>query len=212
MKKATTDIKLLIAFVVLVVGTVIIITLLMSKQPVKGVKEMREAVELTKEWFTVIDNMKREKSIISDAHSNVPYNYLIGDEWSEITTSLGSLEAKETATNPDFAALIVKLVQDVGIEKGERVGVIFSGSFPSLAITVLAALQTMEIDAFVMSSLGSSTYGANQPAATWIDMEGRLIRDSGMQYSSALVTMGAEGDAGLDLEQEGINEIKNDKK
>lgn len=209
MKKAATDIKLLVAFVVLVAGTVITISLLMEKQPVKEVKKMREAVELTKEWFTVIDNMKREKGIISDTRSNVPYNCLIGDEWSEITTSLGSLEAKETATNPDFAALIVKLLHEGGIEKGEKVGVILSGSFPSLAISVLAALQTMEIDALVMSSLGSSTYGANQPGATWIDMENRLIRDGGMKFSSALVSTGAEGDTGLGMEQEGLNEISN---
>lgn len=208
MKKRETDIWLLIAFVVLVAGTIITITLLMGKQPVKGVKKMTEAVELTKEWFTVIDNMKREKGITSDAHSNVPYNCLIGNEWSEITTSLGSLEAKETATNPDFAALIVKLLQEAGIEKGERVGVILSGSFPSLAISALAALQTLEIDAMVMSSIGSSTYGANQPGATWIDMESRLIREGGMKFSSALVSSGAEGDAGLGVMEEGIEEIE----
>ncbi len=209
MKKLSLNIRLLIAFGVLLGGTVVTGTCLIKKQPVKYVESMKEAVELTKSWFSVIDGLKREKGVSSDAFSNVPYNYMIGNEWSEITTTLGSLEAKEIATNPDFSALVVSLLHEAKIKKGDCVGVVLSGSFPSLAVSVFAALQTMEIDAVVMSSLGSSTYGANQPEVTWIDMESRLNRDGGMIYKSSLVSIGAEEDSGKGLSEEGIIKIKN---
>ena len=43
---------------------------------------------------------------------------LIGLEWSGITTTLGDIEAKRTSTNPDFAALLVKLFKEAGLKRG----------------------------------------------------------------------------------------------
>jgi len=208
MKKLSLNIRLLIVFGVLLSGTLVFESFFHDSRPVRYVETMKDAVELTKTWYSEIEGLKEEKGVSSDALSNVPYSYMIGDEWSMITTTLGSLEAKETATNPDFSALIVRLLHEAEIEKGERVGVILSGSFPSLAISVFAALQTMEIDAIVMSSLGASTYGANQPEVTWIDMESRLNQKGAMDYRSSLVTIGAERDVGIGLMDEGIDLIK----
>jgi poly-gamma-glutamate system protein len=170
---------------------------------------MNESVILTKKWFSVIEQFKKGKGIISDAISNIPYKYMIGNEWSEITTTLGSLEAKETSANPDFSALIIRLLHESKIKQGDKVGVVLSGSFPSLAISVLAALQTMGIEAVVMSSIGASTYGANQPEATWADMESALIKSGGLRYRSKLVSIGAGDDSGTGLSDEGLIKIKN---
>jgi len=202
------DIRLLIAFLVLLAGSFASESLLQDKVPMKYGDSMTMAADLAREWFSVIEELKNEKGVISDAGSNVPYSFMIGDEWSEITTSLGSLEAKETSTNPDFAALIVRLLNEADVKKGDRVGVILSGSFPSLAISALAALQIMEIDAIVMSSVGSSTYGANQPDVTWVDMESRLVNRAGMKYRSSIVSTGAGKDAGVGLTEEGITYIQ----
>ena len=46
---------------------------------------------------------------------------LIGPEWTELTTSLGLLEAKRTALQPDFAALLVKYYQEAGLQLGDTV-------------------------------------------------------------------------------------------
>lgn len=202
------NIRLLIAFIVLVAGTWLAESFLLRREPLEYDSTMRESVELTTKWFTMVGQMKAERGITSDAESNVANNYMIGDEWSEITTTLGSLESKETSTNPDFSALTVRLLHEAGIKKGDRVGVILSGSFPSLAISVLAALQTMQVDAVVMSSAGASTYGANQPGATWIDIEQLLVNKGGLLLSSSLVSMGAGEDAGFGLTEEGISIIK----
>jgi poly-gamma-glutamate system protein len=208
MKPLNQDIRLLIAFVVLLIGAGVSQFFVRKSQPFEYTQSMNEAVDLTKRWFSVIEDLKREKGIKSDAASNVPYNYMIGDEWSDITTSLGSLEAKETSTNPDFSALVVRLLHEAAITNKDKVGVILSGSFPSLSISVLAALQTANVDALIMSSLGASTYGANQPGATWLDMESALIRQGGMKFHSSLVSIGAGEDNGIGLSSEGLSFIR----
>lgn len=209
MKKLSLNIRLLIAFAVLLTGSVIIQSYLVVNKPLPFIEAMNESVKLTKYWFGLVEKMKIERGIESDAISNVPNNFMIGDEWSDITTTLGSLEAKETSTNPDFAALIVRLLNEAKIKKGEKVGVILSGSFPALGISVLAALQEMELEVVLMSSLGSSTYGANQSGATWIDIESVLLREGGLKYRSNLVSAGSGNDSGSGLSESGFLTIRN---
>jgi len=208
MSRTSLNIRLLFAFIVLLIGTLGADAFYRKKRPLKQVEEMHSAATLAQDWFYLIRDMKEERGIKSDAFSNVPNSFLIGDEWSEMTSSLGSQEAKEISTNPDFAALFVRLLYEAGLKNGDRVGLILSGSFPSLAITSLAALQTTGIEAVVMSSLGASTYGANQPEVTWIDMEKALLKKGGLKYESLIVSMGADDDAGLGLFGEGPDIIK----
>lgn len=208
MNRLSLNTRLLISFVVLLAGTAASITFFRRQQPLPCRDEMEEAVVLTEKMFGTIEQLKQERNIISDAHSNVPFGFMIGDEWTDITTTLGSLDAKETSTNPDFAALTVRLLHEAGISRGDKVGVIISGSFPALAISTLAALQTIGIEPVVMSSLGASTYGANQPGATWIDME-TALRRGGMKFKSILISAGATGDNGTGLSPEGMAIIGN---
>jgi poly-gamma-glutamate system protein len=209
MKKLSTDIRLLIAFTVLLAGTFLSLSQFRRSQPLEYVESMNQSVELTKKWFSVIEQYKKENEIVSDVLSNVPFRYMIGNEWSEITTTLGSLEAKETSTNPDFSALIIRLLHEADIKSGNKVGVVVSGSFPSLAVSVLAAIQSFGAEAVIMSSVGASTYGANQPAATWIDMESALADHGGLKFRSNLVSIGAGDDSGIGLSAEGLAIIKN---
>jgi poly-gamma-glutamate system protein len=185
-------------------GTVVSVIFLNEKEELLYADKMHEAADLTKKWFLIIRDLKTENGVLSDSGSEVPYKFMIGNEWSEITSSLGSLEAKETSTNPDFAALIVRLLIEAGIDNQSKAGIILSGSFPSLAISAFAALQTLGIDALVMSSLGSSTYGANQAELTWIDMEHMLVKKGDLNYSSSLVSIGAGHDNGFGLSEKGI--------
>lgn len=208
MNNLSLNIKLLIAFTVLLAGTILSAYLFRRQHSLVYKETMVESAELTKRMFMVIEQLKLERNIESDALSNVPFKFMIGDEWSEITTTLGSLEAKEISTNPDFSALIVRLLHEANISRGDKVGIILSGSFPSLAISALAALQTMEIESVVMSSPGASTYGANQPEATWMDMESAL-KKAGLHFNTVLVSIGAGDDAGSGLSDEGLAIIKN---
>jgi poly-gamma-glutamate system protein len=169
---------------------------------------MRQAAARAAEWFEIVAAEKERRGIESDAPGRIRYRGMLGCEWSPMTTTLGSLEAKETAANPEFAALVVRWLDDAGVGPGDRVGVTLSGSFPSLAICVFAALETLGIEATVLSSVGASSYGANQPDATWIDIESWLAGAGASGFRSSLVTMGAEWDAGGGLSDEGIEQIR----
>ncbi|MBE0602904.1 MAG: poly-gamma-glutamate system protein, partial [Deltaproteobacteria bacterium] len=93
---------------------------------------------------------------------------LIGVEYTDITTTLGSLAAKRTSTNPAFAAVVVDMLYRAGVRPGDAVAVGFSGSFPALNIAVLSAAKALDLRPVIISSAGSSTYGANQPDMTWL--------------------------------------------
>jgi poly-gamma-glutamate system protein len=128
---------------------------------------------------------------------------LIGVERSVITTSLGSLEAKRTTTNPDFAALVVRLLRDAGVRRGDAVGVGASSSFPALIVATLAAAEAMGVEPLVISSLGASEWGANIPGFGWLDME-ECLRREGLAGSVPIArSLGGEGDLGLDMDPEG---------
>ena len=165
---------------------------------------MRHAAALAGRWFTIIGEEKKIRGISSASGGASPYSELIGDDYSDITTTLGVLEAKHTALNPEFAALFVRMLHDAGISSGDVVGVSLSGSFPSLSISMLAAMQTIGTQAAIISSLGASSFGANQAEMTWIDMERTLQKKGGLKYRSEMVTLGAESDTGGGLSEEGI--------
>ena len=67
----------------------------------------------------------------------------------------------------------------------------------------MAALQVLNRKVVMISSLGASSYGANQPGALWLDMENWLIKKGGCKFSSNLITYGAEGDTAGGLSDEG---------
>ncbi|MBN2226151.1 MAG: poly-gamma-glutamate system protein [candidate division Zixibacteria bacterium] len=170
-----------------------------------GSQKMIQASRLAREWFLRVDEMKQAKGIAGEGDKHAVYQAMIGDDYTPMTTTLGSLEAKEIAANPDFAAVLVRLLTEAGIDSTGTVGVTLSGSFPSLAVCALAAMQTIGTDAVILSSLGSSTFGANQEYATWLDMEHWLAVYGGCRYTSRLVTLGAENDNGGGLIEEGID-------
>jgi poly-gamma-glutamate system protein len=77
---------------------------------VKG--EMIKASEIMAEAVNIIRGCCVEKGLILDKSIDLNQTGLVGLEFSPITTSLGSLEAKRTTTNPNFAALIVFLLKE----------------------------------------------------------------------------------------------------
>ena len=200
--------RLLAVFCVAVAGLAVAETRWRRSVERPDAQAMRLAAGQAAEWFEIVGAAKERRGIASDAQTRIRYRGMLGCDWSPITTTLGSLEAKEIAANPEFAALVVRWLDDAGIGAGDRVGVTLSGSFPSLAICVFAALKTLGIGATVVSSVGASSYGANQPGATWMDIESWLAEKGSFDFRSALVTMGAEWDAGGGLGEEGIAEIR----
>lgn len=134
---------------------------------------------------------------------------LLGDEYNIYTTTLGDLGAKRTTTNPDMAAMVVRIFKEIGLKEGDHVAVGFSGSFPGLNLAILSAGEVMNLDFTIISSFGSSTYGANQPSLSFPEILHRLKKDGYTSYESAMVTLGGAGDVLDDKDKNIVEKIVN---
>jgi poly-gamma-glutamate system protein len=128
---------------------------------------------------------------------------LIGAELTPLTTTLGNLSAKRTATDPRWAGELVRQMWRAGIRPGSLVAASFSGSFPGLNLAVALACRNLGAELGAVSSVTASTWGANQPGFTWPELEARLARAGLLRPVSLAVTAGGDGDRAADLEPEG---------
>lgn len=128
-----------------------------------------------------------------------------GPEYTMITTTLGQADAKRLSLHPDFAAVIVDLLIQAKVGKGDRVAVNLSGSFPALNIAALAAVQALGAEPVITSSVGASSWGATDPDFTWLDMEKTLAEAHLWPWRSAAVSIGGVGDRGGGLSNEGLD-------
>jgi poly-gamma-glutamate system protein len=165
---------------------------------VGGTPEMLRAATLMAEATTIVRAARVRAGIAIDPVADPNRTGLIGLEWSPITTTLGSLPAKRTTTNPNVAAGLVRWLDEAGVRERSIVAIGASGSFPGLVIAAIAAVQAAGAEPLVISSLAASTWGANHPAFTWMEMEGALGR--GMSWPRSLAaSLGGEGDVASDL-------------
>lgn len=132
---------------------------------------------------------------------------MLGEGYTSITTTLGAPEAKRTSAHADMAALAVELLHRAGVERGDRVGAVFSGSFPALNLAVLAACQELGADCLYLASIGSSTYGANQPELTFPDMVALLTEQGLIQGRCLAVTPGGDKDVGAEMDARVLDKI-----
>ena len=174
--------------------------------------EMIRASEIMAEAVDVIRECRREKGSILDKNIDLNQTGLIGLEFSRITTSIGSLEAKRTTTNPNFAALIVFLLKEAKIERGDTIAAGASSSFPALIVAVLSAAKAMNLKPIVINSLGASQWGANNPDFHWLDMQNCLLNAGIFDAKPIGLSLGGARDDGADMSPEGrsllINEIR----
>ncbi len=138
--------------------------------------------------------LRAEKNIPIDRTLDPNATGIIGDEFSALTTSVGAVEAKRTAANPAFAAVMVGYFRRAGLKAGDVIAVGASGSFPAFALATLAAARVLDLRPIVIYSVGSSMYGANLPGFTLVDMLGRLRADGLLPYRLAAVSPGGGGD------------------
>ena len=128
---------------------------------------------------------------------------LIGLENSPITTSSGNLTAKLTSINPNFAALVVQFLHEAGVRRGDAVAVGMTGSFPALNVATLMAIQALGARPLVITSVGASSWGANRPTWTWLDMEHELYQAGLIPAVSIAASYGGADDVGRGLSPEG---------
>lgn len=162
------------------------------------------AARLMKHGLDVIKSERLKRGINIDRESDPNETGIIGADYTDLTSSLGSLSSKRTSANPNFAAVVVEMLSEAGIKPGDGVAISFSGSFPALNIAVLSAVKVLKLNPAVISSLGSSMYGANHPALTWLDMEKILKHLDVFPYPSLAASLGGIVDTGGGLDGTGI--------
>jgi poly-gamma-glutamate system protein len=128
---------------------------------------------------------------------------LIGEYFSETTTTIGNLEAKRTTINPNFAALMVNLLSKSGVRNGDTIAIGASGSFPALILATLSAVKAMNLKPIIITSLGASMWGANHPRMTWLDIYFDLYQKGIFTYQINAASIGGDMDIGLELSPQG---------
>jgi len=154
----------------------------------------------------IMDRVKEKRladGIIVDPINDPNQTGLIGAQHSLITTEYGELEAKLTSLNPNFAALIVQLLSDAGVKSGDEVAISFTGSFPALNLAVLAASEALRLNPVIITSVGASMWGANDPNFTYLDQEKFLFDNGLIKYRSRSASIGGVEDLGRGLSPEG---------
>jgi poly-gamma-glutamate system protein len=162
-----------------------------------------EAARLAENAIDYLKEFRLKKGVFIDAVNDPNETALIGQDITPITTDRGNIEAKLTSTNPNFAAVIVEMLEEAGLEKNDVVAIAFTGSLPGLNIAVNAAIQTLDLKPIIITSVGASNWGANDPYYTWLDME-RVLYDAGIfKNTSVAASIGGGLDRGRGLSPEG---------
>lgn len=169
----------------------------------EAMENMSRASKIMAQASAAIRECQKTRGLDPDRKTDPNMTGLIGLDFSAITTSLGNLEAKRTATNPDFAALVVYLLRQAGVRRGSTIAVGASSSFPGLIVAVLSAAKAMDLNPLLISSLGASQWGANNPDFHWLDMEECLRQRRVFEFKSAALSLGGERDTGENMSEEG---------
>lgn len=165
--------------------------------------EKLEAAILSRNAADYLKSFRLEEGVFVDMINDPNQTTLVGQEYSLITTDRGYIDAKLTSLNPNFAAVIVQYLMDAGVKSGDVVAVAVTGSFPALNISVLAAIETLKLKPIIISSVGASNYGANDPYFTWLDMENALYSAHIFSNKSIAASIGGGFDIGRGLSPEG---------
>lgn len=158
------------------------------------------AAQVMQEGIAVLRAERERRGLGWEEALDPNHTGLIGRSYTDLTTTLGSLPAKRTTTNPNMAGLVVELLARAGAGRGDPIAVAFSGSFPAWNLAVLAAARAMELRPVVISSVGASSFGANEPGWTWPDMERVLAERGVIGHRSAWIALGGiiDEQGGLD--------------
>lgn len=161
------------------------------------------AARLALKGMEVIKNRKLELGHGIDPEADPAQTGLIGESITPITSNTGFLDAKRTSTDPNFAAIVLHLLDEAGVGEGDKIAVGVSGSFPGLNLATYAAIATLKAEPIIIASSSSSEWGANHVDYLWLDME-RTLRDAGLiPFRVAAATYGGIDDIGIGLTKTG---------
>jgi poly-gamma-glutamate system protein len=156
-----------------------------------------QAALAMKNGMETIKDYRLEHIAPIDSEFDPAESGMIGLPESPITSKTGQLRAKQHTVNPNWAAVMVEMYKDAGLKKGETVAMGFSGSFPALNLAAIVAAETLKLNVLAVTSVAASTWGANIPNFTWLDMERILYKAGIINHKSIAASMGGLEDIAL---------------
>lgn len=166
--------------------------------------EMLAAARAVQGASAVLAAEKARRGLLASPGEDPNRTGMIGAEYSPITTTIGDLVAKRTATNPDLAAALVGLIDRAKLPPGSPALVILSGSFVGANIAAIAALEALGLRPVVVASLGSSMWGANNPDFNWLDMTATLRAAGVIRSGIVAAVLGGDGGVAGGLEPSAV--------
>ncbi len=151
-------------------------------------KEKIEAAQKTQAAMDAIKKARLAGGLELDDVNDPRETGLIGLGSSPITTDRGSQNSKLRALDPNLAAVFVELLKGEGVNEGDLVGVGMTGAFPLLNAAMVIAIEIVGAIPVAITSVGSSTWGANDPDMTWLDMESVLEQTRTDRWPLGLIT------------------------
>jgi poly-gamma-glutamate system protein len=133
---------------------------------------------------------------------------MIGQEYTPITTTVGELPAKRTATNPDFAAALVHQIASLGLARGTPVVIVVSGSFVGGDVAAITATETLGLRPIVIASLSASMWGANEPEFNLIDMLSAVRERNVIRTRAIAAVLGGGGAIGGNMDTDGVAALR----
>ena len=197
------DLRVLVPVAALTLGSFFYVEEGLRIVPSPWFDDMLRASETSLAAARAVKRHRLERGAFVDAVNDPAETALIGQEYTQITTDRGYLEAKLVSTNPNFAAVVVDMLRELEIDRGDCVAVAMTGSLPALNLSTLAALETLETRPVLISSVGASNYGATDPYFTWLDMEALVAEQGILATRSQAASLGGGNDTGRGLSPKG---------
>jgi len=199
----------LITIAALALVGMLAVDILQTKRVQPYYPEKMAAARLAEQAMKVLKEERIRRRIPIDRDTDPTESGMIGDLVSPVTSNTGTLSAKQTSVNPNFAAVVVQLLRQAGVEEGDTVAVSLSGSFPAINVCVCAALEALKLRPVLISSASASSWGANNSRFLWLDMERTLYDRKLMGFRSVASSVGGVEDRGMGMPDEGIQRIRN---
>jgi poly-gamma-glutamate system protein len=166
--------------------------------------EMLMAARTMRAASDVLLAQKSARGLMPPLEADPNRTGMIGQEYTPITTTLGDLASKRTATNPDLAAALVRVIATLDLPRGAPVVIVLSGSFVGANVATLAAVETLGLKPIVIVSLSASMWGANDPQFNWLDMAA-LLRERGViRARTTASVLGGDGAVGGGMEADSV--------
>ena len=124
---------------------------------------------------------------------------MLGPLHSKIQTTEGDPAAKRTSTNPNFAAIYIKMFKEANLKSGDEIAIVTSGSFPALNISATIAAQEYGLKFISMTGIGASSYGATDISFTYFDMANYLYELGIYENKLDYVSFGGAYDDGSEF-------------